>query len=426
MATYYVDSNATGAGTGADWANAFATLAAVAAVDAAGDIIRVAHNHAESSGSTQSLAFAGTPASPVIVACVNTSTGEAATTASITCSGLSVSGSVIWDGVSVASSNSIYINSAAGSVQLWLNCELWLNTANSGYLIGVGVNGTGAPPLTLFTDVALKFGNAGQKISAYNGYLKWSGGTLSAGGTSPTLLVETSGGGRPGDVEIENIDLSNMATSGAVYGVAHGPGKQVARGIKLPSGWTGSIGSGTYAPARRIELHDYVVGSTKHPFASGDLFGTIMTERTIVRTGGADDGTAYSWRMGSSSSASIAAALESTEFAKYNDSTSSITATVEIVTDSATALTDGEIWLEVSYPGASGKAIVTDAKASVLATAADQASSSVDWTTTGLSTPLKQKLSATFTPGAAGWLQAKVKLAKPSTTVYVDPVLTVA
>ena len=38
----------------------------------------------------------------------------------------------------------------------------------------------------------------------------------------------------------------------------------------------------------------------------------------------------------------------------------------------------------------------------------------------------KAKLSVTFTPATAGFIHAVVKVAKPSTTVYVDPALTVA
>src|SRR5690242_12430843 len=71
MAHVYVDSNATGAGTGADWANAYTTLAAALTAKAAGDNFWVAHNHAETQTSAMTLTSPGTAANPCTVACVN-------------------------------------------------------------------------------------------------------------------------------------------------------------------------------------------------------------------------------------------------------------------------------------------------------------------------------------------------------------------
>ena len=120
--------------------------------------------------------------------------------------------------------------------------------------------------------------------------------------------------------------------------------------------------------------------------------------------------------------------MVSPEIVVWNDTTGAAkTVTVEIVTDGVT-LTDGECWLEVMYLGTSGVplgTLIRDAKADVLASAANQTSSSETWTTTGLTTPIKQKLSVTFTPQEKGFFIARVVLAKPSTTVYVDPKLTV-
>ena len=125
----------------------------------------------------------------------------------------------------------------------------------------------------------------------------------------------------------------------------------------------------------------------------------------------------------------IVAPLVTPEIIIWNvDVGSSKTVTVEILHDSATNLTDGEIWLEVQHLGTSGfplSSFVSDAKSDVLATSADQATSSETWTTTGMTNPNTQKLSVTFTPQEKGYFQAKVYLAKASTTVYIDPKLVV-
>jgi hypothetical protein len=45
----------------------------------------------------------------------------------------------------------------------------------------------------------------------------------------------------------------------------------------------------------------------------------------------------------------------------------------------------------------------------------------VDWTTTGLSSPVKQKMESTFTPQEKGTYIARVCLGRASTTLYVCP-----
>jgi hypothetical protein len=92
-------------------------------------------------------------------------------------------------------------------------------------------------------------------------------------------------------------------------------------------------------------------------------------------------------------------------------------------------LTDAECWIEVQYLGTSGVPLgsfTSDAKADPLTAAANQTSSSETWTTTGLTTPIKQKLSVTFTPQEKGYIHAVIHLAKASISIYVVPKLTVA
>ena len=153
-------------------------------------------------------------------------------------------------------------------------------------------------------------------------------------------------------------------------------------------------------------------------------------ETVIVRTGGASDGdTPISFEMVSSANTKFFHPLETPEMGRRQNSIgSAITVTVEVVTDGVT-LTDADAWLEVQYLGTSGfpqGSMVSDRAADVLATPANQTTSSETWTTTGLAAPVKQKLAVTFTPQEKGMILAKVMLARPSTTMYVDPVLTVS
>jgi len=96
---------------------------------------------------------------------------------------------------------------------------------------------------------------------------------------------------------------------------------------------------------------------------------------------------------------------------------------IEFVQDGTTTdLTDAEIWVEVQYPDDTTALYNVDTdRAADNQTTANQTSSSASWT--GLSgTNVKQKCSVTTTQtGKQGPYQVFLCLAKPSTTVYVNP-----
>jgi hypothetical protein len=71
VTAYYVRSGAGGAGTGADWANAYTTLTLAFSGKAAGDVFYVSEDHNESTASTVTPTSPGTAASPCFIYCVN-------------------------------------------------------------------------------------------------------------------------------------------------------------------------------------------------------------------------------------------------------------------------------------------------------------------------------------------------------------------
>lgn len=437
MADIYVKSGGTPTSPYAEWADAAAKCADAAAIDAAGDTIYLSHLHAETSTVAQTIAIAGTLGSPSRVLCVNdgaeppTTLADTAQIATTGGSNISLSGQAYYmygvNFVAGSSANNagIYNSGGDGGLVRYENCLFKINNTSASPRIGFGATTANYDCRFVLDNCRFGFGNSANAIGASNCKIEVNGGGIESG-TAPSNVFYL--GGSYGEIRVSNFDFTNAGTACALIAGLTAGGRGLFYNCTLADGWSGALHNGAVSyPAQRFEMHNCRAGSVVHQLWVADYAGEIRENRTVVKSGGANDGAAYSWKFVSSAACAYPSAyLESPEFSKKNDSTSAITATVEIVTDSATALTDGEIWLEVSYPGASGQTIVTDAKASVLATAADQASSSVDWTTTGLSTPLKQKLSVTFTPADAGWLQAKVKLAKPSTTVYVDPMLTVA
>jgi len=71
VADYYVWSGATGAGTGADWANAYVNLQTAFSGKTAGDVFYVAHDHVQTQASALALTSVGTEAAPSRVYCVD-------------------------------------------------------------------------------------------------------------------------------------------------------------------------------------------------------------------------------------------------------------------------------------------------------------------------------------------------------------------
>jgi hypothetical protein len=168
-----------------------------------------------------------------------------------------------------------------------------------------------------------------------------------------------------------------------------------------------------------------------------DNSGSLVDETTIVRSGGASDGTtSIAWKIVTSSTAHwLKSPFWSQPIAIWNSTVgSSQTATIEIVHDSqgsgtGSAFTEKEIWAEVLYLGTSGVPLGTvgwDRVATPLTTASDQASSSETWTTTGLTTPVKQKIAVTFTAQEVGYIAVRAALGVASKTVYVDPKITLS
>ena len=441
MATIYVRStDGSDSDNGSTWALAKATLAGAAAIDAAGDTIFVSQAHSESTASAVTIVLAGTRVAPVRLLCGNdanqppTALETTAVIATTGASNIAVNGGVYAYGLtfragSGASTANITVgaNTGVSSYAVYDSCAFELNNTSVSSVIRPCGDPSGA---TQWMDCNVKFGSASQRIEPLtSGSFVWSGGGIASGGTSPTTLM----GRHRGSYArlLEALDLSQGSASMNIFTAGTDPnGGGVIRNCKLPASWVGSLASGTITAGERFELYNCDSGDTNYRLIIADYAGSILSETTIVRTGGASDGaTPISWKMVSSADTEFPdIPLTSPEIARWNETTgSSITVTVEVITDNVT-LKDDECWLEVQYLGTSGVPLgsfVSDAKADVLATAANQTTSSETWTTTGLTTPVKQKLSVSFTPQEKGFIHAVVKLARASTTAYVCPKLAV-
>lgn len=438
---YVRSTDGDNADNGSTWALANADLSGATADDSAGDTIYISHQHAEITPGSVTLAWAGTLASPQRIICANDSAEPptaVATTATVTVTGSNI---LTW-GNSATTYTYVYGITFNGGTGVGSNDYIKVAGNHTFEACNFNIVASGgsshiwaqnAAATAVYRNCGFSFAATGQsfQVSSGNSEVIVRGGSILAGSSAITTLMTgfSASGGR---YIFDGFDMSNAGSSLNLCSVTDAYTRVTFRDCKLPSGWSGAPHSSTPGRGSVVEMINCDSGDTNYRYRKATQFGTIQDETTLVRTGGASDGTTtYSLKMVTNGNAEYPLlTLDSPELKAWNETTgSSKTATVEILHDSATALKDDEIWLEAMYLGTSGYplgSIVSDSKADVLASAANQASSSATWTTTGMSNPNTQKLSVSFTPQEKGPVVFVVRMAKASYTVYVDPKVAIA
>jgi hypothetical protein len=437
LATIYLRST-TGANgnTGlTSWANAKATLAAAMTAAGAGGTVYVSQVHAESSAGNMALSSPGTAASPIRIICVNDASAPptaVATTATVSATGtpnINFDGYAYCYGVTFKSGSgtgvcNITFNPITGWWWRLEDCRLWLVGNNSNAEITVGNSGASTNDQLLeLINCTLSFANVSQAVNASCNMI-WKGGGLA--GSVPTSLFARSVDGPPGDVSVYGVDLSAIDTGNnlVAYASAGNAHKYHFENCALGSGYGVVTGTHPGQGGPIVRITNCGNASASNNYAYYRYQGTITSETTIVKTGGSTDGAAsISMKMVSNANAKWISPLESDPiYTFFAAGAGSKGVSVSIVTDGVT-LTDTECWIEVEYLDdiASNQSTITnDRSADVLATAANQTTDTATWTTTGLASPVKQKLTKTVILDNDGPLIVRVMLAKASTTVYVD------
>lgn len=426
------------------WSAAIARMSGLSATwCAAGDTVYVSNNHTEAgSGANYGIsATAGTSNAPISFICVNdaaappTAVATGATISSPNAYALNINGYLYFYGITFnagtngASTGDININSsAAASFYVLENCTLALNNTNIASRINFGITSAALEQQGIeLKNCQLKFGNASQS-ALLRLPVKWQGGSV-LGATYPNTLFGNPGAnGAPfGSLIARGIDLSGMGSKTLVAATS-GPSDFLFTNCKL--GTDAVIYSGTLTRGgATIRLVHCNAGDVNYSWESHSAQGSVYADAAVYRTGGASDGTtSFSVRMASSAGTLLRQPLVFDRAAFWNETVGSLTVTVEVVTDGVT-LTDAEAWIEVEYLGVNGfpqTLFASDRAADEFATPANQTTSSETWTTTGLTSPLKQALACTVSVAEKGWVRVSVCVAKPSTTVYVCPKVVVS
>jgi hypothetical protein len=451
MADIYVRSTDGDNGDdGSTWALAKANLAGAAAINAAGDVIYVSQAHTESNSTETVLSFAGTNVNPVRIICGNdaaappTALGTGATINSVGggssgAHNVTIEGNVYARGLTIdcasdagAWSPTLKLSNGSNNAQLYESCTFRVSGVGGGGRIQMGSGNSGQQVAVTWKDCSVRFGNAGHAILPLQTKFRWSGGSIESGGAALNNFIEL--GADQADIVIEGVNLSNLSTTANLVATSTaGVGRVVFRNCRLPASWTGTLGT-RQSPTLRVEMHNCDSTDTNYRMWADDYYGSTRTSTSVLRTGGASDGTTpISWQVITSANAGMYPinAHETPEIVAYNSTVgSSVTVSVEIAQDSAAAaLTDKECWLEVQYLGTSGTPLAlfaSEGNANPLPAASGvaQTTSSEAWT--GLTSPTRQVLLVSVTPQEVGFIHAVVRVAKASTTVFVCPKLTLA
>ena len=423
-----------------NWSNAKATINAALSAAGAGGTVYVSQAHNESFPSGYAtVSSPGTFSAPVKILCVNdgaappTTTTTGAKVGSTNGWSIGLAGVAYCNGVEFIADRSLLnyaarveVCSATGAQWVLENCTL---TAQNGqFASGISVGGfanLAAQRVAEFRNVTLKTTSVNNALIAYSP-LRWTGGAFERTGTGGLTFLSCGGvnEGVSGTVEIVGVDLSTLGAGSSIVDLGSNPyGRVHLRDCRLGAGVALTTGNRTNLAGPLVKMWNCDSADTGNRMQLALVGGNVYSDTAITLPGSSP----LSWRMVTNTTPKEHfASLATDNITAWNESVgSSKTLTVEIVHDSATALTDAEVWVEVEYLGTSGVprgSITTDRRASLLTTPTAQAGSSAAWSGIGgFANPNKQKLEVTFTPQEAGFINARVFLAATNKTIYVNP-----
>lgn len=439
------------AGAASSFAQILALNGGADEVVPASEIIWVIDTHNETNvtggvNTTWTAPTTATPETPLRVLCVTSlATPTTLSTGAIfnnsTAHNLSIYGDIAFFGITfqgsyIGAANIWNLNNGSDtSRQQYINCRLVPhNNASVTFKLLTTTSQYGTfDQSIMFQGTQLSTSNTYVPVYIQgNGIIEFDDCSLDPTSTATPLSLFSWGANSQAELRVTNSDLSGLAWTNFVDTTASTgqAGKLSVRNCKLPSGisWFKS-GSSTLAHIMTLTAINCSAGDEwrNHEFVN-ERTGTWLTSTTIYTTTdpalfkAAEE---YSIKMVSSAYTSRFLPLYSQWFCVWNDAAAK-TPSVEVLVgaDGASALNDDELWLEVDYNSGTDSPLGTRLTTcpGLLATPATCSAGTTAWTGDGYTTERTHKLStAQITPDKSGFIWMRVALAKPSTTIYVNP-----
>lgn len=451
MASYFCSSVAGDNTTGASWATAKTTLTgALALATASGDIVFVDAAHTESTASAAVTLDAPTSATAISVISVTRSgtgtanTGQAAgasVTVGTNAFSLTIGNARIqalyFFGIAfhvnngASASNFIKLGGAFGGQFEFESCTF--DTPGSSTSVGIAFSTSALSPISKIrlincTVVAPNVAGAAQfNVGFAEVFI--SNLTLTFSATKPTTLFK--GNTAPSDVRIVDSDLSpyNAASSAYVNVATINGGTWLFRNCKLNA--TPTIVAGTWVGNNTpsVTVINCDSNDTHNIFAYYTRLGTITIDTSVYATSGALFDTAnLSWKIVTTAACSKVEPFVTPWLYKWNTSTSSLVASLEINHDNATLMNDLTMWAEFEYLGSAtfpnGTMASNRNAAPMDGSGSNWATGALSWTGTGgFTNPNPQKTTKTFTPAEKSLQAGRLCVGVASKTLYLDPEL---
>jgi hypothetical protein len=422
------------------WATAATTFAAaIAQASSAGDkiVVDVTNPPADVAAATTWTFLA----SVAVIASTNSGTatitpttmGETAWLGSAASFSITVSGAVavyfygITFRIGGTSNAAISVNYTNGGSFVFESCLIWLGTTYAGAILNIGASGNGQKTYTKLVNTNFKYGASGH-LTRLSGLFDAEGGSVLATGAIPATFIYPFVG-FTGAV-FNGFDASALGSGTLVAGTTYSAAVVHFVQPKLGSGYiarsayaTPSLSSG------EVWIHDGSSGSAQGLFGYYNDFGSIVSDTGVYVTAGA---AAQSWKITTTANCSFTTPFVTPWVDQWNSTLTAITPSMEILrTDSTSAYTNADMWGEFTAKVTTGtpestfyssRQPLADYLAGTAGTALATGTGTGNWTGAG-ATPWSGKVDsgASLTPAYAGYLRARLAVAVPSATIYLNP-----
>lgn len=447
MATYFVSASGSNTAPYDTWAKAATSLqTALTAATANDDIVVIQHNNIPSTDKEVSAARTWTAAGNISIVSASNDGGSAYTpTAMGTANWLGNSTASF--GLTIAGGFAVYFygvtfrtagGSSAGSITLVASddayhtmeqCYFWIGTSNGSASLTLFGNSSLNNLLTL-RDSTVRFGNASQSCKVDGGHFVFEKVDLDTTDATPTTLVVGGTTRAPSGGVLHGCDLSAI-TGTLIGGHTAGTFEYWIRQCRLGAGVTVMGTQAVLNPSciKGVHVLDSSSSNLHYIYEFHNALGSLTLDTGIY----ANDGLTYdgtnrlSWKIVTTANANRNAPFVTPWITKYNTDLTAKTLSLEMLRDgSATAFTDGEVWGEFSAKVTAGstRATIYQDRRVLGGTPVNQGAGVglAGWTGEQ-ATAWSGKLATltTVTPTAVGDIAARVAVARPSTTLYVDP-----